>query len=147
MNPANTGQLGNIQMGGSMGSVGAPSAGPAPSYNFGGGVVGGGQQPAGGGFLGSVDRNGLQTNANGTTQQNAPMDPQQRALMIGNLPPPQPPGGFAQRFGQLHPQAQQALRNMPPDLMDHLHQAGMIHPEMMGHLRGGGQSNFNGAQY
>lgn len=50
-------------------------------------------------------------------------------------------GGIGQMFSQMHPQAQQALHSMNPQVLQQLHQAGMLHPELMGHLnsmRGGG---------
>lgn len=41
-----------------------------------------------------------------------------------------------QIMAQLHPQAQQALRAIPRDTMQQLHQAGLIHPGLMAHLHG-----------
>jgi hypothetical protein len=40
-------------------------------------------------------------------------------------------------MSQLHPQAQQALRGIPRETMQHLHNAGLIHPGLMDHFHGG----------
>jgi len=58
-------------------------------------------------------------------------------------PPAQPMSGtqasIGQMMAQLHPQAQQALRAIPRDTMEHLTRAGIMHPDLMGHLYGGAQ--------
>ena len=44
-----------------------------------------------------------------------------------------------QIMSQLHPQTQQALKQIPPQALQQLHQAGLIHPQLMQHLNGGRQ--------
>lgn len=63
--------------------------------------------------------------------------------------PAQPGGmmGIGQIFGQLHPNTQNALKSIPPEALQQLHAAGLIHPQLMGHLRSGGVDNRGGAMY
>jgi len=65
--------------------------------------------------------------------------------MIGNMAPPAPApaqapsGNFAQIMSQLHPTTTAALKSIPPQALQQLHQAGLIHPGLMQHLNGGQQ--------
>ena len=63
--------------------------------------------------------------------------PSQPPQMIGNMKPPAPnTGSFAQLMSQLHPTTTAALKSIPPQALQQLHQAGLIHPGLMQHLTG-----------
>lgn len=58
---------------------------------------------------------------------------------MGNMPQPQqaqPQNNFSQIMSQLHPDTMAALKNIPPQALQQLHQAGLIHPGVMQHLTG-----------
>jgi hypothetical protein len=62
-------------------------------------------------------------------------------MMAGNAPPQSPGtgmmGGMQRGLQALHPNAIRDLRNLPPGLLQHLHDAGVIHPGLMEHVHGG----------
>jgi hypothetical protein len=82
----------------------------------------------------------------------APMANAGMAGFLGAAPPPanpgvappmganaqmaQPQGGLAGVFSQMDPAHANAIRNIPPQAMQALHGAGMIHPALMQHLYG-----------
>lgn len=103
--------LGNIQS-----AVGTPNAtgGAVPP----GGVNGIAQRPAMMNTMGNI----------GSTIQ-------------GAAPPPPPPAPAPQHsgppnFSQMSPQVTQALKSLPPGILQQLHTMGAIHPGLMQHLNG-----------
>jgi hypothetical protein len=130
-NPTISSGLGNIQA-----AVGTPNAGASPMPGLGGfgmGSVTPGQPlasmngaPAPG--IGNIGNANL--GAGGGAASN-----------MGSVPVPAAPNApqqnnFAAQAAQLHPQAIQALKSMPPGVLQHLHGIGMIHPQLMQHLNG-----------
>jgi hypothetical protein len=74
-----------------------------------------------------------------------PMAQRAQASPFGNIGDPYGggmAGGLAGIFGQMDPSHAAAIRNIPPQAMQALHGAGMIHPALMQHLYGG-QMNRN----
>jgi hypothetical protein len=69
----------------------------------------------------------------GNALQRAPAGPPPSA------PPPNAAGqpGIHAALSQLHPQVTQALKNLPPGVLQQLHSTGMIHPALMQHVMGG----------
>lgn len=77
--------------------------------------------------------------AAGTGMPVRPM-PNAAGLPAANRPPIPPaggsPGNLSQIMSQLHPATTQALKSIPPQALQQLHQAGLIHPGLMQHLTG-----------
>jgi hypothetical protein len=91
--------------------------------------------------LGNIQTAVGSPNASATATPQQPPNPMMSTM--GNIGPAvqgtqqaQPQTSFAQRAAQLHPQAVQALKNLPPGVLQHLHNSGMIHPQLMQHLNG-----------
>jgi hypothetical protein len=58
------------------------------------------------------------------------------ALPQMQQPQPQMQRPGQPNFSQLHPQVTQALKNLPPGVLQQLHNSGMIHPGLMQHVTG-----------
>ena len=107
--------------------------GPVPSTGIGniGNVFGAPNSP---GAVGPAPRLGM------TQPMQQPAQPPAMPMGIGMAPQARaaPPAGgmIGQIMAQLHPQAQQAIRGIPREALQHLHNAGLIHPDLMGHLYG-----------
>ena len=92
--------------------------------------------------LGNIMPMAGQPNAPGAGQPRPMMGvndprPQVQPARIGNMPMPQArPGNFGQIMQQLPPAAMQALRGIPREALQHLHNAGLIHPGVMQHMYG-----------
>jgi hypothetical protein len=110
------------------------TGGFAPQY---GGAAPQGQQPMASGMGGLAPQNGNAPSSYGNMA----------AGLSGGNPGVAPPQGMAPQqnqarvnfnntMAQLHPQATQALRSIPPQTMQMLHSAGLIHPGLMQHIHG-----------
>jgi hypothetical protein len=110
-NPTMSSGLGNIQA-----AVGTPNAGASPVPGL--GAAAPGVAPG----VGNIGNAMQPLAAPPPPVPAAPNAPQQN--------------NFAAQAAQLHPQAIQALKSMPPGVLQHLHGIGMIHPQLMQHLNG-----------
>jgi hypothetical protein len=107
------------------GQFGAPNASSAPPPSFMGGMQPSGMLPPAAGNMYAA-------------QQAAQNAPQQGWATAGQGMPTGGTGGLAGVISQLHPQTTQALQNIPPQALQQLHSAGLIHPGLMQHLSGQG---------
>lgn len=124
-NPTMSSGLGNIQA-----AVGTPNASASPMPGLGGfgmGSVTPGQPLA---SMNGAPAPGIGNIGNAMQPMAAPPPP------VPAAPNAPQQNNFAAQAAQLHPQAIQALKSMPPGVLQHLHGIGMIHPQLMQHLNG-----------
>jgi hypothetical protein len=130
-----------------LGFIGAPTGSPNAPANPGtqGPMLGNFRAPATPSGSAPWMANGMNRMTGGNTDQfgmsqfggmlSATPQQQQHGVM-GVMPQGSQQGGIGQIMSQLHPQAQQALRGIPPQTLQHLHNAGLIHPGLMQHMYG-----------